>query len=111
MDVEHETAQQGIEMVVLDRINLKAILEYCRRQGFCSVLLDLRGNFGDLKELLKEGVEQNLLQKIVMEVLPLWDGSKSENLLAAIQSLDKRLKVKNLRGRISDNNAVLEAYL
>jgi diaminohydroxyphosphoribosylaminopyrimidine deaminase/5-amino-6-(5-phosphoribosylamino)uracil reductase len=111
MDAEHETAQQGIEMVVLDQINLKAILEYCVRQGFCSVLLDLRGNFGDLKELLKEGIEQNLLQKIVMEVLPLWDGSNSENLLVAMQSLDKRLKVKNLRRRISDNNAVLEAYL
>ncbi|XP_062154999.1 riboflavin biosynthesis protein PYRD, chloroplastic [Alnus glutinosa] len=111
MDVEPETAQQGIEMVVLDRINLKEILEYCARQGFCSVLLDLRGNFGDLKELLKEGIEQNLLQKIVMEVLPVWDGSNSENLLVAMQSLDKRIKVKNLRRRISDNNVVLEAYL
>jgi diaminohydroxyphosphoribosylaminopyrimidine deaminase/5-amino-6-(5-phosphoribosylamino)uracil reductase len=111
MDVEPETAQQGIEMVVLDRINLKEILEYCARQGFCSVLLDLRGNFGDLKELLKEGIEQNLLQKIVMEVLQVWDGSNSENLLVAMQSLDKRIKVKNLRRRISDNNVVLEAYL
>lgn len=64
MDVEHETAQQGIEMVVLDRINLKAILEYCRRQGFCSVLLDLRGNFGNLKELLKEGSSKICCKKL-----------------------------------------------
>lgn len=111
MTVGDGTAQQGIETVVLDQINLMAILEYCKCQGFCSVLLDLRGNFRDLEELLKEGIEQNLLQKLVMEILPIWDGSDSENSLVAIKSLDKRLKVKNLQPRFSDKNMVLECYL
>ncbi|KAF5464249.1 hypothetical protein F2P56_014341 [Juglans regia] len=111
MDVQQETVLQGIEMVVLDQINLKAILEYCKCQGFCSVLLDVRGNFGDIEELLKEGIEQNLLRKIVVEVLPLWHGSNGENLLVAINSIDKRLKIKNLQSRTSNENVVLEAYL
>lgn len=109
-DVQQETVLQGIETVVLDQINLKAILEYCKHQGLCSVLLDVRGNFGDIEELLKEGIEQKLLQKIVVEVLPLWHGSNGENLLAAINSIDKRLKMKNLQSRTSNENVVLEAY-
>ncbi|KAK4578280.1 hypothetical protein RGQ29_028409 [Quercus rubra] len=113
MDVGDITAQWGIETVILDQINLNAILEYCKRQGFCSVLLDLRGSFGDLEELLKESIEQNLLQKIVMEILPIWGGSDSdnENLQAAIKSLDGELKVKNLQPIISDKKMVLEGYL
>lgn len=111
MDVQQETVLQGIETVVLDQINLKAILEYCKHQGFCSVLLDVRGNFGDIEELLKEGIEQNLLQKIIVEVLPIWHGSNGESLLVAINSIDKRLKIKNLQSRTSNENVVLEAYL
>ncbi|KAG6729962.1 hypothetical protein I3842_01G057100 [Carya illinoinensis] len=111
MDVQQETVLQGIETVVLDQINLKAILEYCKHQGFCSVLLDVRGNFGDIEELLKEGIEQNLLQKIIVEVLPIWHGSNGESLLVAINSIDKRLKIKNLQSRTLNENVVLEAYL
>lgn len=112
MDVKHETAQLGTEMVVLDQINLNQILDYCKHQRFCSVLLDLRGNFGDLEEFVKEGIEQNLFQKIVMEVLPLWNGSRSEKLSVAIKNLDKRfIKVKNLQPKISYENVVLEGYL
>ena len=48
-----DLAQKGIEAVVLDWINLTSIMEYCKHQGLCSVLLDMRGNFGDLEELLK----------------------------------------------------------
>ncbi|KAK4849132.1 hypothetical protein QYF36_021182 [Acer negundo] len=109
--VEPETAKKGIETVVLDQISLNAILEYCKHQGLCSVLLDLRGNYGDLEMLLKEGIEKNLVQKIVVEVLPLWDESDGRNTLCVLKSLGKGLKLKNLQPNMSSQSIVLEGYL
>ncbi|PQQ11557.1 riboflavin biosynthesis protein PYRD chloroplastic [Prunus yedoensis var. nudiflora] len=109
--VELERAQTGIETVVLDRINLEAILEFCNSQGLCSVLLDFRGNIGDFEELLQDGIEKNLLQKIVIEVLPMWDANDGGNFPIALKSLRKRLEVKNLKPKVSSENVVLEGYL
>lgn len=108
---EADLAQKRIEAVILDRINLTAILEYCKRQGLCSILLDMRGSFGDLEELLRESIEQNVLQKIVMEVLPLWDESNEEESFLALNSLVKRLELKNLQSKISNQSIVVEGYL
>lgn len=41
--VETEMGEKGIETVRLHRMNLNAILDYCYSRGFCSVLMDLRG--------------------------------------------------------------------
>uniref|UniRef100_A0A5B7BWN2 Riboflavin biosynthesis protein PYRD, chloroplastic n=1 Tax=Davidia involucrata TaxID=16924 RepID=A0A5B7BWN2_DAVIN len=108
--VEPETAQKGIETVVLDRISLVTILEYCTRRGLCSVLLDLRGNTGDFEDILREGFEQNLLQKVIVEVLPVWDGIKEERLPMALENLGKRVGLMNLTSRISSVSVLLEAY-
>ncbi|KVH97235.1 APOBEC/CMP deaminase, zinc-binding, partial [Cynara cardunculus var. scolymus] len=77
-------SEQGIETVVLDKMNLTTILEHCQHQGLCSVLLDLRGSFGDFEDILK-GVEENLVQKFVVEVLPVWGESKEEASFEAIK--------------------------
>ncbi|KAJ8759883.1 hypothetical protein K2173_009984 [Erythroxylum novogranatense] len=78
--VEQETAQKGIETVVLDHTNLHAILEFCY------------GNFDELEDLVKEGIEQNMLQKIAVEVLPLWgDSEGGGNSLKLLNNVRKRL--------------------
>eukprot|EP00257_Ricinus_communis_P024328 XP_015584509.1 riboflavin biosynthesis protein PYRD, chloroplastic [Ricinus communis] len=110
-NVEPETAEIGIETVVLDWISLKEILEYCKRRGLCSVLLDLRGSFGELEGLLNDGIEQNLLQKVVVEVLPWWYESSIESSFAALKNIRKRLKVKNLQPSIAGESIILEGYL
>ncbi|XP_057980943.1 riboflavin biosynthesis protein PYRD, chloroplastic isoform X2 [Malania oleifera] len=108
--VDPETTEGGVETVILDRINLNAILEHCKRLGLCSVLLDLRGNFGNLEKLLKEGIEQNLLQKVVMEVLPLWDDSVGGSSFLALENLGRRIKVKQLQSKTFGQSIVLEGY-
>ncbi|KAL4312179.1 hypothetical protein GQ457_01G050610 [Hibiscus cannabinus] len=108
---EEDLAQKGIEAVVLDRMNLTPILEHCKRQGLCSILLDMRGRFGDLEELVREAIEQKLLQKIVVEVLPYWDEPNGGESLAALNGLVKRLEVKNLVPVISNRSVVVEGYL
>ncbi|CAN6697750.1 unnamed protein product [Malus baccata var. baccata] len=109
--VELEKAQTGIETVVFDQIRLSAILEYCNSQGMCSVLFDLKGNGSDFEEFLQDGIEQNLLQKIVVEVLPLWGENDVGNFPVALKDLSKRLKVENLQPKISNESVVLEGYL
>ncbi|GAV92035.1 hypothetical protein CFOL_v3_35419 [Cephalotus follicularis] len=101
--------QKGIETVVLDRLSLTTILEYSKQRGSCSVLLDLRGSLGDFEELLREGIEQNLLQKIVMEVLPVWSESES-GFPHVLNSLGKRLKLKSLQPEISNQSVFIEGY-
>ncbi|KAK8630407.1 hypothetical protein V6N13_079203 [Hibiscus sabdariffa] len=108
---EADLAQKGIEAVVLDRINLTPILEHCKRQGLCSILLDMRGHFRDLEELVREAIEQKLLQKIVVEVLPYWDEPNGGECLVALNGLVKRLEVKNLVPVISNRSVVVEGYL
>ncbi|XP_065859519.1 riboflavin biosynthesis protein PYRD, chloroplastic isoform X2 [Euphorbia lathyris] len=110
--IEPETARKGIETVISDQINLNEILEYCKRRGLCSVLLDLRGNIDELQGLVNNAFEQNMLQKILVEVLPLWDESSSKSSFAALKSIGKRLEVKNLQPVISASESIiLEGYL
>lgn len=58
--LQQEATQIGGDKVFFERISLVSILEYCKRQGCCSVLLDLRGNFDDFEEILREGSELGL---------------------------------------------------
>ncbi|KAH6788932.1 Cytidine/deoxycytidylate deaminase family protein [Perilla frutescens var. frutescens] len=72
-----EAVQEGIQILSTEKINLLEILQHCKNQGLCSVLLDLRGNNTvDFDDILKEGFEQNLFQKVVVEVLPFLGGDQ-----------------------------------
>lgn len=102
-------AINGIERVVSDQINMNEILEYCQRQRFCSVLVDLRGNINDLEELLEEAIEQDMLQKVLVEVLPFWDGSNINGSTELTRIL-KGMKAKKLKPRVVGKSTVLEGY-
>lgn len=104
-------AERGIERVVLDGLNLGNILDYCKRQGLNSVMWDVRGNLGIHEELLKEGIEQKLLQKVVVEMLPQWSESQSGSSEAWFNSMTQSLKLKSWQPRMSGQSVVLEGYL
>lgn len=103
--LEQEATQKGVETVVFERINLVSILEYCKRQGLCSVLLDLRGNIADFEEILREGNELGLFQKYVVEVLPVWVGSEEKPL-----NVPEKLRVKSLTSKVVGETVLLEGY-
>lgn len=104
--VELEASLRGIETVVLDRMNLTAILEHCKRQGLCSVMLDLRGNSAEFEEILQEGFEQNLLQKVIVEVLPILGASCKE----VFKYMQQNRRLKNLTSRTLGESILLEGY-
>ncbi|KAM3378692.1 riboflavin biosynthesis protein PYRD, chloroplastic [Capsicum galapagoense] len=104
--LELEARQKGIETVVLDRMNLAAILEHCKRQGLCSVMLDLRGTTADFAEILQEGFEQNLFQKIIVEVLPILGASNKDPL----KYMQQNRRLRNLTSRTLGESILLEGY-
>ncbi|XP_058754606.1 riboflavin biosynthesis protein PYRD, chloroplastic-like [Vicia villosa] len=106
-----EETQQGIETVSVDKINLDVILDYCNRQGLCSVLLDMRGNFSEHEELVKEGIKKKYINKFVTEILPVWSGCNQNDSLLPFKNLDQGVKVENLRPMASAQSVVIEGYL
>ncbi|CAI8610595.1 unnamed protein product [Vicia faba] len=106
-----EETQQGIKTVSVDQINLDVILDYCNHQGLCSVLLDMRGNFSEYQELVKEGIKKKYINKFVTEILPLWNGCNQNDPLSPFKNLDQGVKVENLRPMASAQSVVIEGYL
>ncbi|XP_010254090.1 PREDICTED: riboflavin biosynthesis protein PYRD, chloroplastic isoform X4 [Nelumbo nucifera] len=104
-----ELAQQGIETVVFDQISLNTILDYCGCQGFCNVLLDIQGDCDDLLELIEDSLEQGLLQKVMMEVFPLWDGSEGSSFLA-LKNLKRSFRLKKLKSTKVKDSVLIEGY-
>ncbi|XP_043701691.1 riboflavin biosynthesis protein PYRD, chloroplastic [Telopea speciosissima] len=105
-----EMAQQGIEIVAFDQINLNIILDYCAKQGLCSVLMDLQGDCTDFRELLEEGLVQGLLQKVVMEVVPLWNQGEGSSVLALKNSDKRSLGLRNLKSRTIREIVLVDGY-
>ncbi|KAL1205339.1 Riboflavin biosynthesis protein PYRD [Cardamine amara subsp. amara] len=107
--VETGISNSAVETVVLENINLDSILEYCYSRGLCSVLLDLRGNIEDLEVLLRDGIEQKLLQKVMVEILPEWS-TKDERQIASMNLLESK-SVKDLHSKQLGGSVLLEGYL
>ncbi|WVZ16235.1 hypothetical protein V8G54_009217 [Vigna mungo] len=105
-----EVAQQGIEIVALDQINLDVILDYCNSQGLCSVLLDIRGSFSEFEVLVMEAMEKNYINKFITEFLPVWNKRTEPDPLQTLKSLEQGMKVLNLKSKTSDQSVVIEGY-
>lgn len=105
-NMEPQTVEEGTQSLSFDKINLVEILEHCKNQGLCSVLLDLSGNSADFKDILEEGFEQNLFQKVVVEVLPFLGGDKE----TFLSRLNLKSKAKKLTSLISGKSVLLEGY-
>ncbi|KAF8114984.1 hypothetical protein N665_0030s0033 [Sinapis alba] len=108
---ESGTSSSGVETVVLENINLDSILDYCYRRGLCSVLLDLRGDIKDLEVLLRDGFEQKLLQKILVEVLPEWCVKDDERQIALSMNWLESKSVEDLQPKQLGGSVLLECYL
>ncbi|XP_074263313.1 riboflavin biosynthesis protein PYRD, chloroplastic-like [Silene latifolia] len=110
LPLEPQISQKGIETVVMDHISMDPILDYCGKQGFCNVFVDLRGKLDCFNEILKDGLETSSVQKVVVEVLPLWVNNEVDSSLAKM-SLTQRKRLQNLSTSISGDSVVLEGYL
>ncbi|VAI25327.1 unnamed protein product [Triticum turgidum subsp. durum] len=62
----------GVSVSVLDQMNLESILRLLADRGLCSVLVDFRDAGGVLVPLLSKFQEDKLVQKVVVELSPVW---------------------------------------
>eukprot|EP00268_Persea_americana_P048778 TRINITY_DN5180_c0_g2_i11.p1 TRINITY_DN5180_c0_g2~~TRINITY_DN5180_c0_g2_i11.p1 ORF type:complete len:473 (-),score=105.36 TRINITY_DN5180_c0_g2_i11:371-1789(-) len=109
---ESNLRRWGTEIVVWDQMNLGPILDYCGGQGLCSILIDLKEDSSAYHEILKMGLEEGLLQKVVMEICPLWAGSKEGSCMRFSSVGRKSVGLKDLQSRIlKGGNVLVEGYL
>ncbi|WOK99577.1 hypothetical protein Cni_G08289 [Canna indica] len=107
-DIKVEPEMEGIEIVVLEKITLSSILDYCGNRGLCSIVLDFRGGSECLSELLEDNIAENLVQKAIMEILPIWSTSEGTSQLP---SAWKSLTLRNLESRTSNESVLVEGYI
>ncbi|MQL84177.1 hypothetical protein Taro_016684 [Colocasia esculenta] len=101
--------QAGVERVVLNKIRLNPIIEYCTRQGFCSLLLDITDDIADFSELFAEAMEEGLLQKVITEICPVSGDKSMAN--SVIEVRGKPLILRDLQSRASKGSIVVEGYI
>ncbi|KAL9176184.1 hypothetical protein ABFS82_02G162400 [Erythranthe guttata] len=93
--------------IVQEGTSLSEILEHCKNRGMCSVLVDLRGDDVDFEGVIREGLELNLFQKVVVEVLPFFGGGGERRVL---KGMDVKAKVKKMTSFASGKSVILEGY-
>jgi diaminohydroxyphosphoribosylaminopyrimidine deaminase / 5-amino-6-(5-phosphoribosylamino)uracil reductase len=62
----------GVEVAVLREMDLRGILHLLGERGLCSVLVDFREAGEGFVSLLNDFQEEKLVQKVVVEILPVW---------------------------------------
>ncbi|XP_008787231.2 riboflavin biosynthesis protein PYRD, chloroplastic [Phoenix dactylifera] len=102
-----EPKLEDVKIVVLEQMSLSSILDYCAHQGLCSVLLDIREDNEVLKELLDDVLDEHLVQKVVMEVCPIW--CRGEEAFLAFGR--KSFRLRDLETRTENENVVVEGYI
>ncbi|CAL4937310.1 unnamed protein product [Urochloa decumbens] len=99
----------GVEVAVLREIDLDSILQLLAQRGLCSVLVDFREAGESFASLLNDFQEDKLVQKVVVEMLPVWLASEGRNNLAFGGS--QSFALKNVEYREVNGSVLLEGYV
>lgn len=99
----------GVSVSVLDQMNLESILQLLADRGLCSVLVDFRDAGGVLASLLRKFQEDKLVQKVVLELSPVWMVSPGPSDLAFGGS--QSFALKNVEHKEVNGTLLLEGYL
>ncbi|CAN6290901.1 unnamed protein product [Urochloa humidicola] len=99
----------GVEVAVLRDIDLDSILQLLAQRGLCSVLVDFREAGESFASLLNDFQEDKLVQKVVVEMLPVWLASEGRNNLAFGGS--QSFALKNVEYREANGSVLLEGYV
>ncbi|KAH0468759.1 hypothetical protein IEQ34_001991 [Dendrobium chrysotoxum] len=103
-----EPKSEKVETVLLEQMTLTSVLDYCGHRGLCSLVIDIREDNGSVAELLEGGLEEGLVQKVMMELCPVWIGSSE----ASLPSFGVELrKLKDLQSNVTNESTLVEGYL
>ncbi|KAL6907727.1 hypothetical protein ACP4OV_002766 [Aristida adscensionis] len=99
----------GVEVAVLNQMDLESILQLLGQRGLCSVLVDFREADEGFASLLNDFKEEKLVQKVVVEVLPVWLASEGFSNLAF--GGGQSFPLRNLEHREVNGSVLLEGYV
>lgn len=103
-----EPRSEKVETVLLEQMTLTSVLDYCGRRGLCSIVVDIREDNGSVTELLEGSFEEGLVQKVKMELCPVWSGRND----AALPSFGVELrKLNDLESHVTNESTIVEGYL
>ncbi|CAN6462441.1 unnamed protein product [Victoria cruziana] len=105
-EMEMVLKNKSIEIVALDRINMDVVLELCSKLGLCNVLVDVRGNHISHNEIIKQAMKEAMINKVVMEILPVWCNASPGSV-----DITRDVKLKDLQTRLSKNSVIVEGYV
>lgn len=99
----------GVSISVLDQMSLDSILQLLSERGLCSVLVDFRDAGGSLASLLNNFQEDKLVQKVILELSPVWMPSPGPSNLAFGGS--QSFPLKNVEHKEVNGTLLLEGYV
>ncbi|CAA6666583.1 unnamed protein product [Spirodela intermedia] len=110
-ETDRNLSQLGIEKVVLDELRLTPVVEYCSRQGMCSLLVDFSGDSAGFVEMLGEAGEVGLVQKVVVELCSAWEGQHMAAVAAPLGVVGRPFQFRHLQSWVSKDSVVVEGYV
>ncbi|KAL6660286.1 hypothetical protein ACP70R_002408 [Stipagrostis hirtigluma subsp. patula] len=99
----------GVDVAVLNQMDLASILQLLAQRGLCSVLVDFREVDEGFVSLLNDFQEEKLVQKVVVEFLPVWLASEGLSNLAFGGS--QSFPLRNVEHREVNGSVLLEGYV
>ncbi|KAL6649086.1 hypothetical protein ACP70R_013310 [Stipagrostis hirtigluma subsp. patula] len=99
----------GVDVAVLNQMDLESILQLLAQRGLCNVLVDFREVDEGFVSLLNDFQEEKLVQKVVVEFLPVWLASEGLSNLAFGGS--QSFPLRNVEHREVNGSVLLEGYV
>lgn len=100
--------ERGVEVMVLQELNLTSVVDICYERGFCSVLLDSCGQ-SSTNSVGKQAVQERLLQKVIVDVFPHFSGHTRAGPGFVIDG--GTLPIERISSRMSGSHVIIEGYL
>jgi diaminohydroxyphosphoribosylaminopyrimidine deaminase / 5-amino-6-(5-phosphoribosylamino)uracil reductase len=101
-------AKFEVEMVVMENLTLNSVLDYCLKRGLSGVFVDFREDDDSIRSLLRSFHEGNLVNKVIMEVLPIWSSGEGHS---GLNFGSNNLRLKDLESRVINGSVLVEGYL
>ncbi|MCO5612208.1 hypothetical protein L7F22_066470 [Adiantum nelumboides] len=103
--------ERGVEVIVLQELNLASVLDICYERGCCSVLLDSRGqdSMGLKNPLGRRAMEERVVQKVIVDVFPKLSGHNGAP--PGFVVYGDALPVERISSRTSGSHVIIEGYL
>eukprot|EP00250_Pteridium_aquilinum_P012515 c20770_g1_i1 orf=493-1803(-) len=103
--------EKGVDVVVLQELDLNSVLDVCYERGFCSVLLDSRGQEPTVfkNSLGKQALEEKVLQRVIVDICPCLCGHSRAGPGFII---DKgMMHLERISSRMSGSHVIIQGYL